>query len=122
VLPSAPEWRAVRLCVHGACVMCWRHPIDPPPGRAQTCLAVRRFASVAVRRRLRRSTRYRDRRETAGPVLTGPSGAGDTGNHARVSQLRRFFSALAAENFAALLAAMLIASPVDGLRPCRAAR
>jgi len=30
---------------------------------------------------------------------------------------RRFFSALAAENFAALLAAMLIVAPVDGLVP-----
>src|SRR5580692_9777831 len=38
------------------------------------------------------------------------------------SQLRRFLSALAAENLAALLAAMLIVAPVAGLRPCRAAR
>jgi hypothetical protein len=37
-------------------------------------------------------------------------------------QLRRPLSALAAENLAALLAAMLIVAPVAGLRPCRAAR
>src|ERR1700733_5624208 len=36
--------------------------------------------------------------------------------------LRRFFSALAAENFAALEAAIWIVAPVDGLRPWRAAR
>ena len=50
------------------------------------------------------------------PVLAGP---GDLwGSRVEGDQpLRRFFSALAAENFAALLAAMLIVSPVDGLRP-----
>ena len=36
--------------------------------------------------------------------------------------MRRFLSALAAENLAALLAAMLIVCPVAGLRPYRAAR
>src|SRR5271167_1177466 len=71
--------------------MCWRHPIDPPPGSPAQCSPAR-----------------------AGPVTPEQRAAGD--------QLRRFFSALAAENFAALLAAMLIVSPVDGFRPCRAAR
>src|SRR5271167_215770 len=71
--------------------MCWRHPIDPPPGSPAQCSPAR-----------------------AGPVTPEQRAAGD--------QLRRFFSALAAENFAALLAAMLIVSPVDGFRPCLAAR
>jgi hypothetical protein len=75
----------------------WRHPIDPSHIRESSLLT-----------------------QAAHPVLTGPSGAGDTGSGQ--DQLRRFFSALAAENFAALLAAMLIVSPVDGLRPSRAAR
>src|SRR5579863_9858960 len=40
----------------------------------------------------------------------------------RCYPLSSFFSALAAENLAALLAAMLIVAPVAGLRPVRAAR
>src|ERR1700691_5914984 len=52
-----------------------------------------------------------------------PTTAGGDALPASADQpLRRFFSALAAENFAALEAAILIVSPVDGLRPSRAAR
>src|ERR1700757_2571955 len=54
------------------------------------------------------------------PVRCGPMTSGD---RAKDDQgLRRFFNALAAENFAALLAPIWIVWPVEGLRPCRAAR
>src|ERR1039457_5900558 len=77
---------------------------------------------------LQRATRWaRNGRPPAAPAQRSraPPKAGDLWALVAQSQdqgFRRFFSALAAENFAALLAAMLIVAPVDGLRPCRAAR